>query len=128
MRYNNHQMKAEIIRPNIEDESFSDEQCYILESWNSERDASVSIARARVCPGVSTKLHRIKGIVERYLITHGSGEVAVGDMDPELAGPGDVVIIPKDVPQKITNSGDKDLIFYCICTPRFTADRYEVLD
>jgi mannose-6-phosphate isomerase-like protein (cupin superfamily) len=35
-----------------------------------------------------------------------------------------VVVIPAGTSQMITNTGKIDLVFYCVCTPRFTADRY----
>lgn len=87
-----------------------------------------SPSRAKVKPGITTQLHRLLGIVERYVITSGRGMVKVDDLAPEDVGPGDVVIIPENIPQKITNPGDEDLIFYCVCTPRFSPDRYEALE
>jgi mannose-6-phosphate isomerase-like protein (cupin superfamily) len=42
--------------------------------------------------------------------------------------PGDVVVIPAGVPQQISNDGDSDLVFYCICTPRFRKAKYEALE
>ena len=50
------------------------------------------------------------------------------NLAPTLVGPGDVVVIPAGVPQQITNVGDADLVFYCVCTPRFRPDGYESLD
>ena len=46
--------------------------------------------------------------------------VEVGDLMSVLVGPGDVVRIPAGVAQRIGNTGDDQLIFYAICTPRFT--------
>lgn len=109
-------------------EFFTPEQCWILECWNVPSDPAVSIARARVEPGITTKLHRLKNVVERYLIIEGSGVVRVGEQAPASVGPGDVVSIPAGTAQQITNSGDTDLIFYCICSPRFTPDCYQALE
>jgi mannose-6-phosphate isomerase-like protein (cupin superfamily) len=39
-----------------------------------------------------------------------------------------VVVIPAGVSQQIQNEGQGDLVFYCICTPRFTPDCYEPLE
>jgi mannose-6-phosphate isomerase-like protein (cupin superfamily) len=36
----------------------------------------------------------------------------------------DVVTIPAGVSQRIHNVGDTDLIFLCVCTPRFDAGGY----
>ena len=115
------------MRPDPDAEFWTEERCSILESWNDDADADASIARARVAPGVTTALHRV-AVHERYVILDGRGEVRVGDLAPTLVGPGDVVVIPAGVPQQITNVGDADLVFYCVCTPRFRPDGYESLD
>lgn len=112
--------------PNSEFETA--ERCRILESWNDARDPVVSIARARVAPGVTTRLHRLRGVVERYVILEGTGTVRVGGLEPSIVKAGDVVVIPTGVSQQITNEGQDDLVFYCICTPRFSPDCYESLE
>jgi mannose-6-phosphate isomerase-like protein (cupin superfamily) len=109
-------------------ELLTPEGCYILESWNDAADPAASIARARVEPGVTTRAHRLAGVVERYLIVQGEGEAIVGGEPTGRLRPGDVVVIPAGVAQQITNTGAADLVFYCICTPRFTPACYEALD
>ena len=104
------------------------ELCRILEVWNRPDDPALSVARARVAPGVTTRLHRLAGTIERYLILAGQGRVEIGDLAPEVVGPGDLVHIPAGCPQRITNSGDTDLVFLALCTPRFTQAVYEDLD
>ena len=122
-------VKAVAIRHVREPEEFmTPENCSILESWNSEADSAVSIARARVKPGESTKLHRVRGLIERYLIVAGHGIATIGGAKAEIVGPGDVVVIPPGVTQKILNDGPEDLIFYCICSPRFVWEAYEQLE
>jgi mannose-6-phosphate isomerase-like protein (cupin superfamily) len=37
---------------------------------------------------------------------------------------GDVVLIPAGKFQRIANVGKDDLVFLCICTPRFEAKHY----
>ncbi len=106
-------------------EYFIDEGCHITEWWNSPDDGQASVARARVEPGVTTMLHRLKGVTERYVILEGRGRVEVGKLAPETVGPGDVVVIPPGTPQRITNTGNSDLVFLAICTPRFTPAVYE---
>ncbi len=110
------------------DEYFMEEGCYILETWNRANDPAVSIARARVKPGVTTRWHRLAEIVERYLILHGQGCVEVEGIPPRSVGPGDLVYIPVDQGQRITNSGDIDLVFLAICTPRFVPEAYRDSD
>ncbi len=41
---------------------------------------------------------------------------------------GDFVLIPAGISQRIENTGTRDLIFECICLPRFTKDAYESLE
>lgn len=120
-------MRGKIIRADKNREFFTEEGCFILEMWNTPEDGEVSIARARVRPGVTTALHRLKDTVERYVIMEGTGFVEVGDLPPTEVGAGDVVIIPRSTPQRITSTGDSDLIFLCICTPRFVPEEYETM-
>ena len=121
-------MKPQVVRPQESREYATPELCRILESWNVGADPDVSIARARVAPGVTTRLHRLEGVVERYVIVAGEGRVAVGSELREDVGAGDVVIVPPGVSQQISNTGSEDLLFYCICTPRFTPECYESLE
>jgi len=104
------------------------ELCRILEVWNRPEDAALSVAQARLAPGVTTRLHRLTGTIERYLILAGQGRVEIGDLAPEVVGPGDLVHIPAGCPQRITNPGETDLVFLALCTPRFTQAVYEDLD
>lgn len=106
---------------------FPDEGCHIIEMSNASDDPDVSIARARVESGKSTRWHRLMGISERYVILEGKGQVEVGTMSPREVAPGDVVIIPSMTRQRITNTGIGDLIFLAVCSPRFAPDAYESL-
>lgn len=121
-------MKETIKRIDPGAEFYTPEKCHINELSNTPDDSEVSIARARVEPGVITRWHRLAGTTERYLIIEGKGRVEVGDLPPQDVGPGDVVLIPPACPQRITNLGDEDLIFLAICTPRFRQDAYEDID
>ncbi len=105
-------------------EFYTLERCHIIELHNHDEDKACSTARARVEPGVTTQLHVLKGISERYVILEGEGRVEVGSSPPTAVRPLDVVNIPADVPQKITNTGEADLVFLCVCTPRFRPESY----
>jgi len=107
---------------------FAAEGCYITELSNTPEDPAVSIARARVEPGVTTAWHRLKDVTERYCILYGTGAAEIGDNPPKDVGPGDVVVIPPMQQQRITNTGKEDLIFLAICNPRFTEACYESVD
>ena len=63
-----------------EKEYFFDEGCYILELSNTTHDADVSIAQARVKPGVTTHWHYLLDVVERYVILSGHGVVDVDNL------------------------------------------------
>jgi len=110
------------------DEYLTEERCRILELGNDPDDPALSIARARVAPGVRTRWHRLHGIHERYLILEGEGLVEVGDEPPERVGPGDLVQIAPAQRQRITNTGHTDLLFLALCTPRFVWDAYEDIE
>jgi mannose-6-phosphate isomerase-like protein (cupin superfamily) len=121
-------MREEIRHRNSKTEFYTPERCFIIELSNVDRDPQASIAEARVRPGITTRWHRLKDTVERYVILSGSGDVEVGDLPPQCVEVGDVVRIPPGVRQRITNRGDKDLVFLAICTPRFKPAAYEDID
>ena len=111
-----------------ETEFYTDERCYIVEIHQRSDDEACSIARARVLPGVTTQLHALRGIDERYVILEGEGRIAVGGGASEPVKPLDVVTIPAGKSQRISNSGKADLVFLCVCTPRFRAEAYVNLE
>ena len=117
-------MKTTIKKCDLADEYFFEEGCYITEISNSDDDQQLSIARARVAPGVTTKWHSLAGITERYVILEGEGEAEVGRLGPQQVSAGDVVIIAPGERQRITNIGKTDLIFLALCTPRFEVSKY----
>jgi len=121
-------MKETIIPSKNIPEFYTTEKCYITELSNTPDVPDVSIAQARVEPGVTTCWHRLKGIVERYYIISGKGLMEVGDLPPQEVEPGDVVIIPAMCRQRITNIGEDELVFLAICSPRFTVEAYEDLE
>ena len=106
-------------------EQLISEGCFVSEWSNTPDDPAVSIARARVPPGVTTRWHRLTGITERYVILEGTGRAFLGDDEARAVAPGDVVLIAPGCRQRITNTGQGDLIFLAVCTPRFTYDAYE---
>lgn len=118
-------MKAAICPFDSAAEYDTPERCFINELSNTSDDPDVSIARARVAPGITTRWHRLRGIAERYVILEGSGRVEVGDLPDTDVGPGDVVRIPPGCRQRIANTGSTDLVFLAICSPRFVPEAYE---
>ena len=109
-------------------EWYTEERCHISEIRNSADNPAVSIARARVEPGVTTALHAVLGTVEKYFILSGTGEMEIDGAPVGVVKTGDLVVIPAGKPQRIRNSGSTDLIFLCICTPRFETHNYQALE
>ena len=111
-----------------EREYFFDEGCFINELANSAQDGAVSVAQARVEAGGTTRWHRLRDTTERYVILSGTGCVEVGDLPPQTVSAGDCVVIPPLCRQRISNTGDSDLVFLAICSPRFRQNNYEDLE
>jgi len=118
-------MQPPILRAHPAAEVLTEERCHILELSNSPGDPQMSIARARVEPGVTTRWHRVLDTLERYVILDGVGRMEIGDYPPQEVQAGDVVMIPPSVRQRIANVGEGDLVFLAICTPRFMPGAYE---
>ena len=121
-------MKPTIMQQNLGAEFYTDEKCYITELSNTADDPDVSIARARLKPGITTRWHRLQKITERYYIISGQGLIEVGDLPPQDVTNGDIVLIPPMCRQRITNIGSQDLLFLAICSPRFSLSAYEDID
>ncbi|MEO6613411.1 MAG: cupin domain-containing protein [Chitinophagaceae bacterium] len=102
------------------------ENCFITEIQNSTAYPGLSLAKARVNTGLRTELHILKDTDEMYYILSGTGEMEVGGELVGLVEPGDLVFIPRNISQRIKNTGDNDLLFLCICSPRFEPGNYQV--
>jgi mannose-6-phosphate isomerase-like protein (cupin superfamily) len=100
------------------------ERCFITELMNDEAIPEVSLAQARIEPGVVTRWHTVS-VAEWHIIVQGNGLAYVGDDEPFVVNPGDKVVVPIGTRQRFGNTGDTDLLLYCICMPRFTAACYE---
>ncbi|MEY4642181.1 MAG: hypothetical protein RLZZ227_2175 [Pseudomonadota bacterium] len=120
-------MRAQVRHLQAQAEYWFEEGCFINELANTDDDESVSIARARVAPGMTTRWHRLHGIVERYVVLSGKGRVELGELPAQDLLAGSVVLIPAECRQRITNIGDEDLVFLAICSPRFRPQAYEDL-
>ncbi len=109
------------------DEILTRERCFIRELVNDPALPDASLAECRVEPGVTTELHRLS-VAEWYVIREGRGHMEVAGEASFSVAPGDVVAIPPGASQRIRNTGDGDLVFQCLCVPRFTPASYESLD
>ena len=118
-------MLPRIIKAASLKEALTPEDCFVYENYGiSTGDSTVSIARARVEPGVTTKVHHLDGIQEIYLIVKGKGRVDIEGLESAEVVEDDMVVIPFGKSQRITNVGKIDLVFYCVCTPSFAQNRY----
>ena len=88
-------------------------------------DVRYSLAHARVKPGETTRLHKLK-VSEVYYIINGKGEMRIADKT-EGVSEGDTVYIPPDAIQSIKNTGSDELIFLCIVDPAWTPEIEEIL-
>lgn len=108
-----------------EAEFYTPERCYITEIFNRQPNHETSIAQARVATGVATVNHLLRDTTEWYYILRGHGEMFLNGTSAGQVSPGTVVHIPPNTPQYIRNAGQDDLVFLCICAPRFRAEMYE---
>ena len=58
-------VKESIRRQDLSKEFYTPEKCFIVELSNTADDEGLSIARARVEPGITTRWHRLKKSAER---------------------------------------------------------------
>jgi len=113
--------------PTAKPEIRTGERCYITELVNDETWPEFSIARTRVEPGVTTQLHELS-VHEIYVIESGTGLMTVGNDGSFPVGPGEIVTIPKHVSQRIENTVTSDLLFLCVCAPKFSQECYKSLE
>ena len=116
-------MKPVIVKADSINMVLTPERCYVAENYSSQ-DGKVSIAIATVKPGITTVAHHLEGIEEIYIITQGTGIIDIEGMEPTKVSVGDVIIIPDGTSQRIKNIANCDLVFYCVCTPKFTQEQY----
>jgi len=111
----------------LDREYYTDEGCHIIEIINTPDNPHTSIARARIQPGITTQLHALDSTSEIYYIQSGVGLAHVGDEEIVMRE-GDAINIPPGVSQQITNTGEEDLIFLCVCNPRFEVENYKIVE
>jgi len=109
-------------------EFWTDERAYITQLHTSpEASPEASLAIARVEVGVTTQLHSLTGIIERYIIRQGEGIIEINGVKQKLEV-GDQAVIAAGAAQRIENTGTVDLEFYCLCTPCFVEEAYVNLE
>ena len=104
-------------------EFWTEERCYITELLNDPQSPNISVALARVEINTTTQLHSLRGVQETYIIKKGLGLLEIDDEQISVKE-NDTILIEANRSQRITNVGNCDLEFYCICIPRFYSDCY----
>ena len=78
--------KSSVLIPSRKNqEIWTDEKCFITEVLNEELVPNISIAIARVLPGITTQLHALVGIEEVYIIRKGFGLAEVDGKQYKMA-------------------------------------------
>jgi mannose-6-phosphate isomerase-like protein (cupin superfamily) len=119
-------MRNDLHTPDLP-EVMTRERCYVTELKNDADTPEVSVARCRVEPGITTERHSLS-VLEWYVILSGEGRLSIGDAPIRRVGAGDAVMIPAGVAQRIENTGNEHLVFFCVCVPRFTPECYRALE
>jgi mannose-6-phosphate isomerase-like protein (cupin superfamily) len=78
-----------------------------------------SLAEATVPVGGRTVAHYHRATEELYFFTAGTGRMALGDDEREVAA-GDCVVIPPGEVHGLVNTGDEPLVLLCCCAPAYT--------
>jgi mannose-6-phosphate isomerase-like protein (cupin superfamily) len=110
-------------------EFISGDSAVLRELFNpSKEDLALrySLAWAKVLPGRTTRLHRLR-TSEVYYILEGRGEMHI-DEEKRTVGPGQAVYIPPRSRQRIKNTDRSSLIFLCIVDPAWRPEDEEIID
>jgi len=114
---------VKVFQTDLSKEFYTEEGCHIVEILNDPSSPHISLARARVEVGKKPRLHALTSTTEVYHIIQGQGRVYIDGQEREVM-PGDTVVIQPDIDQSIINTGQDDLIFLCLCHPRFDSSNY----
>jgi mannose-6-phosphate isomerase-like protein (cupin superfamily) len=90
-------------------------------------NSNQSLAEAIVPAGGKTFLHRHGASEEIYHITEGSGIMALGSEEFEVAK-GDTIFIAPGTPHRIQNAGREPLKILCCCAPAYEHGDTELME
>lgn len=100
------------------------DDCRLRELVHPDRDAlrvPYSLASASIEPGAATAAHRLTGEDELYYFVSGQGTIRIGEAVRDVTR-GDVVLVPRDVTQSVTNTGDRPLRWLNVVSPPWRLD------
>jgi mannose-6-phosphate isomerase-like protein (cupin superfamily) len=72
-------------------------------------------------------MHLHDGASEIFYFVAGRCRLEIGNSQ-EFYGPGDLVLIPPEVPHNVWNAGDDDLLVFWIVAPNFVNNKWRVRD
>lgn len=100
----------------------------IRELLHPERHAvrHQSLAEATLPPGTVTLLHRHQVTEEIYHVTHGCGQMTLGD-DVFAIAAGDSILIAPGTAHRVANTGHEALRILCCCAPAYSHADTELL-
>jgi mannose-6-phosphate isomerase-like protein (cupin superfamily) len=85
-----------------------------------------SVALARMPRGEKNLPHRLKTSSELFIVIEGRGVVHVEDEAAQISA-GAIIYVPPGGLQWMENTGDSDLVFYCIVDPPWKAEDESVV-
>ena len=85
-----------------------------------------SLAEATVPATAATLMHQHQSSEEIYHIISGSGRMTLGGETFEVKV-GDTICIPPGTSHNLRNTGEKDLVLLCCCTPPYSHDDTELV-
>ena len=85
-----------------------------------------SLAEATLPPGTATLLHRHQVTEEIYHVTHGCGQMTLGD-DVFAIAAGDSILIAPGTAHRVANTGHEALRILCCCAPAYSHADTELL-
>lgn len=87
---------------------------------------SYSLAHAKLAPGERSLPHRLRSSSEVYLILAGEGCMTING-ESVAVHPGQAVYTPPNAVQSLHNTGDTELVFYCLVSPPWRAEDEELV-
>ncbi|HHL43039.1 MAG TPA: cupin domain-containing protein [Hellea balneolensis] len=115
-----------IFRSPNPDEYWMGERIFVREVMNTPEEPELSLAICRVPVGTTTQCHSLS-VTEWYIIETGCGTIEIDGKKAHMSV-GDCVKIKAGQSQRITNTGEADLVFQSLCRPRFTPGAYTNLE
>ena len=102
--------------------------CELLHPEREESDLKMnySIAHAVLKAGESSLVHKLKTSIEIYYILEGKGIICIDDESEEVKS-GQIVYIPANSRQYITNTGNDELKFLAMVYPMWQKEDEELI-